>query len=89
MEEISWYVGARITRNGIGAVHWFVESSDGLSHGHLVDEGIPTGMMKAITDARAAVFYEFVRLYNEAGDRQARSRRPNPDPPAGLLPPVL
>lgn len=64
MEELNWYVGARITRTSFGAVHWFVESADGLSHGHLVDEGTPPGIMKATLDVRSAVFAELVRLAN-------------------------
>ena len=65
MEEVSWYVGCRITRAKGGGVHWFVESSDGLSHGHLVDEGTPTTVMAAILAARRASFYELVRLADQ------------------------
>lgn len=63
MEEISWYIGARISRDRHGNIHWFVESSDGLSHGHLVDEGTPTTMMGAVLEVRREAFAELIRLH--------------------------
>jgi hypothetical protein len=66
MEELSWYVGARITRNSGGGIHWFVESSDGLSGGNLVDEATPDTVMVAILSVRQEVFAELLRLYNTA-----------------------
>jgi len=62
MEEVSWYIGARITRDQHGNVHWFIESSDGLSHGHLVDEGSPTTLMAATLSVRREMFAELLRL---------------------------
>jgi hypothetical protein len=76
MEELSWYVGARITRDRHGNVHWFVESSDGLSHGHLVDEGTPTTLMAAILCSRREVFAELVRLAAIAPEVLAPFARP-------------
>lgn len=63
MDEISWYVGARITRDVLGNIHWFVESSDGLSHGNLVDEGSPIDMLHATWQVCEAIGGEFHRLY--------------------------
>lgn len=62
MDEISWYIGIRIARDGAGAVHWFIESSDGLSHGHLVDEGRPASLMGAVLACRREAFAEMQRL---------------------------
>lgn len=62
MEELSWYVGVRIARNQAGGIHWFVESSDGLSGGHLVDEGMPTTVMAAVLAGRRELFNELIRL---------------------------
>jgi hypothetical protein len=66
MDEITWYVAGRIARDRHGNVHWFVESSDGLSHGHLVDEGSPTTLTAAALAARRAIFGELVRLIGDS-----------------------
>lgn len=63
MEEVSWYIGARIARDRNGNIHWFIESSDGFSGGHLVDEGSPTTMMAAILEVRREAFAEMIRLH--------------------------
>lgn len=65
MEEVSWYVGMRISRTRAGAVHWFVESSDGLSGGHLVDEGSPANLTAAVLAARTAAFMELIRFVGQ------------------------
>lgn len=62
MEEVNWYVGARVSRSRGGNVHWFVESSDGLSHGNLVDEGNTDSLLDAIIRCRMEVFSELLRL---------------------------
>lgn len=63
MEEVSWFIGARIARDVIGNIHWFVESSDGLSHGNLVDEGSPRDLLQAMHAVDRAVIDELYRLY--------------------------
>jgi hypothetical protein len=74
MEEVSWHVGAWISRDRAGGVHWFVSSSDGLSHGHLVDEDSPTTLMAAVLAVRRTVFGELMDLHSKL-------------PPETVLPP--
>lgn len=76
MEEIGWYIGARITRDRHGNVHWFIESSDGLSHGHLVDEGTPTTLMAAAICVRREMFTELLRLVATRPDMDLPPVRP-------------
>jgi hypothetical protein len=76
MEELSWFVGARISRDRYGNVHWFVESSDGLSHGHLVDEGTPTTLIAAVLSVRRAVFAELLTM-----EHHTPQELPFPDAP--------
>lgn len=80
MEEVNWYIGARITRSSGGGIHWFIESSDGLDGGHLVDEATPDTLMGAILTVRQEIFAELIRMYN-AGSFQLRF--PCTRPPQG------
>jgi len=78
LDEVSWYVGIRIGRDAGGGVHWFVESSDGLSYGNLVDEGTPSTLMGAILAARRETFAELLRL---ALAQDQRDRKQASTPP--------
>lgn len=64
MERLDWYVGARIHRDGLGGVSWYVESSDALSAPGLVEDGYSPKLLDAATTVRAVMFTELLRMYD-------------------------
>jgi hypothetical protein len=86
VEEIAWYVGCRIGRDTHGNIHWFIESSDGLSGGHLVDEGSPTTLMAAVLAVRREAFAELIRLVNGVPQQFPGFEVPSKSPGQGGAP---
>lgn len=61
MTEVSWHVGIHITRSAGGDVHWYVDGSDGLDVGYLIDEAHTTTLTGAVLAARRTCFMELMK----------------------------